>query len=442
MTMHEFERAKVVEALAADEITKSIAAIRLQVTTRHVGRLQKRFEEAGLLGLVSARRGKPSNRQLAPGVAQMALQIVRDHYADYAPTFACEKLRERHEVVISKETLRRLMIEAGLWTPRSKRQAALHQPRDRRACLGELVQIDGSRHAWFEGRGAECTLLVYVDDATGRLLHLHFAETESTASYFDATRRYLEQHGKPHAFYSDRAAVFRSASPNRRTPTQFQRALDELKIALICANSPQAKGRVERMNRTLQDRLVKELRAEGISNIEAANLWCSQFITDYNERFARTARNKLDRHTPVPQNEDLARILSQQETRKVSAQLAVKYYDRQYLLADSPAVRALIGHVITVHTYPDGRIELCAQGKAMACTYLQIAAPARPIKADRKNLHHQVDQLNCKTKKRDRPHRQNQSSATVAKGVIAAKNTSAAKTSRASASSPKRPSGA
>ena len=430
--MEEFERAKVIEALSAKEITPGIAAMRLAVTTRHVLRLRKLFETAGLCGLVSARRGKPSNRQLEPGLAQKALQIVREHYADYAPTLACEKLRARHRVIMSKETLRGLMIDAGLWLPRSKRQAPLHQPRERRACLGELVQIDGSRHAWFEQRGAECTLLVYVDDATGRILQLRFAETESTASYFDATLRYLEQHGKPQAFYSDRAGVFRCASPNQHGPTQFQRALDELGIALICANSPQAKGRVERMNRSLQDRLVKELREAKVSTIEVANLWCSQFIDGYNSRFARAARSELDLHTPVRRQENLARILTQQETRKVSAQLTVKYFDRQYLLADSPAMRSLTGKTIVVHTYPDGHIELCAGGEELACSYLQIAPPAPgPIEVDSKNLHHEVDKVKSQKKTRNRPHRQHQPAAAVTKGVIAAKKMAAAKTSRA-----------
>jgi hypothetical protein len=141
--------------------------------------------ETGLSGMISGRRGKPSNNQLAPGLAQKALQIVREQYADFGPTLACEMLLERHGVALSKETLRKLMIESGLRLPRSARQAALHQPRERRACLGELVQIDGSRHDWFEGRSPVCTLLVYVDDATGELLQLYFADTESTSGYLD-----------------------------------------------------------------------------------------------------------------------------------------------------------------------------------------------------------------------------------------------------------------
>ena len=263
MNMKEVDRGKVIKALVDKQIKPATAALQLGLTTRQVQRLANQFREGGPAGLISAQRGKTGNRQLKPGLAQEALQLVRDHYADFPPTFACEKLAECHDVVLSKETLRRLMTESGLWTPRGARASILHQPRVRRACLGELVQIDGSRHDWFEGRAPHCALLVYVDDATGRLMQLYFAETETTTGYFEATRRYLGRHGKPRAFYADKAAVFRSPAQNRHAPTQFQRALDELDIELICANSPQAKGRVERMNRSLQARLTRELNRPG-----------------------------------------------------------------------------------------------------------------------------------------------------------------------------------
>jgi transposase len=428
--MQELERAKVIEAYANGEIKTAVAALRLQVSTRQVRRLGERFVQAGLGGMASARRGKPSNHQLAPGLAQTALQLVREHYPDFGPTLACEQLRERHAVAVSKETLRRLMIEAGLWTPRSARRARLHQPRERRACFGELVQIDGSRHPWFEQRGAACALLVYVDDATGHILHLHFAETESTFSYFDATRGYLERHGKPRAFYADRAAVFRSAARNLRAPTQFQRALDELGIELICANSPQAKGRVERLNRTLQDRLVKELRMDGIDDIAAANVWCEQFITRYNRSFGRAARSQLDLHLPLRQHEDLSLILTLRETRKLSARLSVQHGDRQYLLRDGPELRALIGQPIAVHTRADGSVELRANGQPLGYAVLETTRPVGPMEIDSKSLHHAVDQLGGAKHPRKRPYRHNQPAAAVAQGVMAAKTMSAQRVQR------------
>jgi transposase len=425
--VQEFERAKIIEACLKGAIKANVAALRLQISLRQVRRLQKRFVEAGVDGMVSERRGKPSNNQLAPGVAQTALQIVREHYSDFGPTHACEKLKERHGLVLSKETLRHLMIEAGLRPPSGAKRPALHQPRERRACVGELVQIDGSRHRWFEERGEACTLLVYVDDATGRILHLHFAETGSTASYFEATRRYLEKHGKPQAFYADRAAVFRSASPNRRAPTQFQRAVDELGIKLICARSPEAKGRVERANRTLQERMVKDMRLDGIDNIEEANKWCSQFVQWYNGRYGCVPRSQLDAHLPIGSNDDLARILSMCETRKLSAKLTVQHGARQYLLTDAPELRALIGQPVNIHTYANGNVELRANDKVLPHATLELQRPAGPTDVDSKTLHHTVDQLESGKRPRDRHYRKNQTAAVVAQGVMAAKNTSAQK---------------
>lgn len=425
--MQELERAKIIEAYSKGEIKAAVAALRLQISTRQVRRLAGRFEHGGLGAMASGHRGKPSNNQLEDGVAEKALVIVREHYPDFGPTLACEMLHERHELTLSKETLRQLMTKAGMWLPRSARQAGLHQPRERRKCLGELVQIDGSRHAWFEQRRDPCVILVYVDDATGRILHLHFAETESTDSYFVATHGYLHQHGKPRAFYADRAAVFRSPAANRYNPTQFQRALDELGIELICANSPQAKGRVERANRTLQDRLVKALRTDKIDSIEAANAWCGQFLKAYNERFACTAQSQLDAHVPLRESEDLARILTIRETRKLSAKLTLQHGTRQYLIEDAPSRRALIGQTIAIHSYRDGRVELRAGEAILPYSVLKVTEPARLMEVDDKTLHHVADQLATDKPRRARPHRQNQSAAVVAVGVMEAKKISAQK---------------
>lgn len=425
--MQELERAKIIEAYSKGEIRAAVAALRLQISTRQVRRLHERFVQGGLGAMASGRRGNFSNNQLAAGVAQEALQIVREHYADFGPTLACEMLQERHQLTLSKETLRRLMTEAGLWRPRGARRAALHQPRERRPCLGDLVQIDGSRHAWFEKRRAPCVILVYVDDATGRIMHLHFAETESTDSYFAATHSYLQQHGKPQAFYADRAAVFRSPAANRHNPTQFQRALDELGINLICANSPQAKGRVERANRTLQDRLVKALRTEKIDSIEAANAWCGQFLKAYNERFARAAHSQLDTHVPLQKRDDLARILAICETRKLSTKLTLQHGARQYLLADTPSQRALIGQSIAIHSYRDGHIELRAGAVLLPYSILDVAKPTRKINVDSKTLHHTADRLAADKRQRARPYRQNQPATVVTSGVTAAKKMSAQK---------------
>ncbi|RAA04702.1 ISNCY family transposase, partial [Ralstonia pseudosolanacearum] len=280
-----------------------------------------------------------------PGLESRVCGLIRDSYADFGPTLAAEKLRERHGIEISKACVRRIMIDAGFWVPRRQRPPKVHQPRNRRACLGELVQIDGSDHAWFEDRAPACTLLVYVDDATGRLMQLLFVPTESTQAYFAATRAYLERHGKPQAFYSDKAGVFRvNARDNAegRGYTQFGRALFELNIDILCANTSQAKGRVERMNGVLQDRLVKELRLRRVSSMEAANAYATTFIADFNARFAKVPRSDFDAHRPLRGDEDLARIFCWREWRKVSQNLTLQYAKVMYLLEDRPESRRWI----------------------------------------------------------------------------------------------------
>src|SRR5437016_6575526 len=268
LTMGELDRLQVMSQLAERRLTRRRAAALLGLSERQIRRLYRAFRRDGATALASRHRGRPSNRQLATATREQALTLVRERYVDFGPTFAHQKLTEQHGLAFSVETLRGWMTAVGLWVPRAQRLRRSQPPRPRRACLGELVQIDGSEHAWFEDRGPVCTLLVYVDDATSRLMELAFAAVESTFDYFRATRRYLERHGKPMAFYSDRLSVFhvhaRDRAQTGRGISQFGRALRELNIELLCARSPAAKGRVERANGTLQDRLVKELRLRGL----------------------------------------------------------------------------------------------------------------------------------------------------------------------------------
>lgn len=418
--MQKAERIEVIEACVRGEMKAGVAAALLEVTTRQIRRLQKRLAESGRGALTVERRGKPSNNQLQEGVARKALELVRENYANFGPTFACEKLRDRHQITLSKETLRQLMIGAGLWTPKAVQRAALHQPRERRPCRGELVQIDGSRHDWFEGRRAACTLLVYIDDATGQLLELYFAESESTTSYFEATRRYIGRHGKPQAFYADRAAVFRSPSATSDTCTQFQRALDQLGIELICAKSPQAKGRVERANRTLQDRLVKEMRLEKINDIDAANVWCEQYIERYNTRFSYLPSSELEKHVPLHASEDLTLILTTREVRKLTAKLTLTHDSAVHVLDDTDDARGLVGQSIAIHTYDDGRIELRANNQILGHTTQKKPGRKTPTDVDSKTLHPVLDK-----RQRNRPERHKRSAALNVQGVNSARKASA-----------------
>jgi transposase len=368
MSMQELDRLKLVQAIVDGNLKSGQAAQRLNLTTRQVQRLVNRYKAQGAAGLVSGKRGRPGNHQLPEGLASQVLTLIRERYPDFGPTLACEKLYEIHGIRIGVETARKLMMEVGLWIPRPLRSSSIYQPRNRRHCVGELIQIDGSDHRWFEDRAPACTLLVYIDDATSRLMHLHFTPAESTFSYFEATRRYVELYGKPQAFYSDQYSVFRCNNKHATSGdgyTQFGRALFELNIESICANSSQAKGRVERANLTLQDRLVKEMRLQGISTMSAANAWAPSFIADFNRRFAKPPRNDWSAHRPLREDENLDLIFTFREKRKVSHVLTLQYDRTIYLLEDSMTTRKLIGRYIEVYEYPDGRIELRADGAAL-----------------------------------------------------------------------------
>lgn len=368
MTMREVERFKVIQAVTEARLRPAQAAGRLGLSVRQVERLVLRYRAAGVAGLVSGKRGRPSNHQLPAGKAQRALALIRERYADFGPTLAAEKLYECHGIDLAVETVRTLMRAAGLWIPRRERPPRVHQPRNRRACLGELIQIDGSDHRWFEERAPACTLLVFIDDATGRLMTLHFTQTESTFSYFEALSKYLAAHGKPVAFYSDKASVFyvkqRSQTAGKGV-TQFGRAVYELNVEAFCANTSQAKGRVERANLTLQDRLVKELRLRGISTCEAANAWAPSFIADFNRRFGKPPRSDYNAHRPLRADEDLGQILAWRVPRRVTKSLTVQYDRVMYLLDDTRENRSLVHEYVEVVEYPDGVIEVQASGVAL-----------------------------------------------------------------------------
>jgi len=373
VSMHELERVKIIEAVFEHRLKGVQAAERLRLSERQVTRLLRRYECSGPSGLVSAKRGHVSNRELPIEIRMRAMTLVRERYADFGPTLACEKLCECHGFKLAKETVRRWMRDAGLWIPRKQRPPKIHQPRNRRACVGELIQIDGSDHRWFEDRAPACTLLVFVDDATSRLMALHFTATESTFSYFEAMRAYLDQHGKPVALYSDKAAVFRVNANNTQERvagkgvTQFGRACYELNIDTWCANTSQAKGRVERAHLTLQDRLVKEMRLRGINAVAEANAWAPSFIAAYNARFAKPPKSDFDAHRPLRTDESLDLLMTWRETRRVTKSLTVQYDRVMYLLDDTPENRKLVHRYIDVWEYPDGRIEIRADDRVLPC---------------------------------------------------------------------------
>ena len=281
--------------------------------------------------MVSKHRGRCPGNALSAADRQQALALIRAHYIDFGPTFAQEKLTALHACYCSVETLRKWMLEEGLWRGKQRKKAAIHQSRPR---LGERVQIDGSPHDWFEGRAPRGTLMVFIDDATSRLLALHFAPTETTQSYMETLAQQLDKHGRPVAIYSDKHSIFRVNHPDKAGElTQFTRALKTLDIEPIHANTPQAKGRVERANKTLQDRLVKEMRLRSIHSIEQANAFLPQFIDDYNRRFAVPAHHPANAHREVLHSpEALTLILCRHHRRKLSKNLTIAFRNTEYPL--------------------------------------------------------------------------------------------------------------
>lgn len=370
MSDKELSRVNVIQAVCEKRLRRRDAAGQLGLTERQVQRLVNRYRESGTAGLAHGHRGKPGNHCLPESFKLHVLALVRQYYPDFGPTLAAEKLRERHSIVVSVETLRKWMTADGLWVPYVRRKPRVYQPRNRRDCLGELIQIDCSPHDWFEGRAPKCCLLVFIDDATGQLMHLRFGETESAFDYMLATREYIDKHGKPLVFYSDKHGIFRVNHPNGALTgtTQFGRVLHDIGVDLICANSPQAKGRVERTNQTLQDRLIKEMRLEGISSIEDANAWVETFISDFNRRFARSPRNPKNRHRPVTESTgDLDDMFAWQETRKLTKSLTFRYDKMIYLVDPTEENSRIAGENIMVYDYPDGTLAFKYGYRALSC---------------------------------------------------------------------------
>lgn len=391
MSDQELSRFEVLQRVNDRRMTQQQAGQILGLTRRQIYRLLKAVQRQGAAGLVSKRRGKRGNRQLAPGLAAEAITIIQQRYSDFGPTLACEKLRELHGVTLSVEVVRKLMVQARLWTPRALRGRQVHQPRTRRQCLGELIQIDGCDHHWFEDRAPRCTMLVYVDDATSRIMEARFVETESTLTYMESTKDYIMRHGKPLAFYSDRHSVF---SVNQQEQvgyegiTQFYRSLQQLGIELICATSPQAKGRVERAHQTLQDRLVKELRLQGISSLAAGNAFLATYLPEYNRRFAKLPSNPLDAHRPLGQREKLDDIFTIHEKRLLTSNLTFRYNNTVYCIEPCAENLKLRNRAVTVMLQYDGSIRV-RHGKTelkFVKDYTRVSRAAPPKRAHHKDL--------------------------------------------------------
>ena len=368
MSAKELNRLEVMQRLSEKRMSQKEAGRILDLSVRQIKRLYQVYRQKGAIGLVSKHRGRKSNNRLAEDVKKQALKLLKTKYKGFGPTLAHEKLVEKEKLTLSDESVRKLMIEENLWKVGKAKKVVVHQLRERRACFGELIQIDGSPHDWFEGRAEACVLLVFIDDATGKLVQLLFVEQESFFSYCQAAEGYFRQCGKPVAFYSDKHGIFRVNLPSTdvgEALTQFGRAMQELEIQIICANSPQAKGRVERVIQTLQDRLPKELRLRDISNMIEGNAYLPEFLQDFNQRFAVEARSSVNAHRPLTAKEDLARILTWQETRTLSKNLTLQFEKVVYQIQTQRPSYALRNAQVTVCVNDREEITILYRGKAL-----------------------------------------------------------------------------
>ena len=374
MSPKEVNRLEVMQRLDEKRMKQKAAAELLGISERQVKRLLRRYREHGASGLVSKRRGKPSSHQLAEEIRRKVLDFLKGKYRGFGPTLACEKLVEVEGLKISDESVRQLMMAEGLWKAKPARKLEVHQMRERRACQGELEQMDGTDHDWFEGRSERCTLLVMIDDATGQLGALSFVVEESFFGYCGLLRQYLAAHGRPAGLYTDKHGIFRVNIPNAGLGdnlTQFGRAMLSLEIPILCANTPQAKGRVERANQTLQDRLVKEMRLRGINDMQQGNAYLPEFMADFNRRFAVQPRSSLDAHRPMQAHHNLDQILAWQETRLITKNLTLQFKNVVYQIQTDRPAYALHHAQVTVCQDDQGKVAILYKGEELSYTIFQ-----------------------------------------------------------------------
>ncbi len=403
MSHREVDRLSVIQSVISKQIRQVDAARQLSLSTRQIKRLVRRYRDQGAAGLVSARRGQRANNAIPDAIRLEVMEVVRTLYHDFSPTFAHEKLTEKHHYRFSVETLRKWMMAEGIWNSKKRKRARIHQRRLRRPCVGELIQVDGSPHDWFEGRSSKCTLIVFIDDATSRLMELRFAPAETTQAYMESLRTYLGQYGRPVAIYSDRHSIFRvNNSKNEGNLTQFSRALKTLDIEPIHANSPQAKGRVERANQTLQDRLIKEMRLQGINDIDSANAFLPEFLADYNARFAVPPPSNNDAHREVLHGAaELEQIFSLHHTRVISKNLTLQFKNREYQIQGYGNGYRMRKACVTVCEAFNGAVTILYHGQVLRWRLFAEGEP--PISLDdEKSVYHTVEQAKKTQRRRPR----------------------------------------
>lgn len=392
MSQKEVSRYDIIQKAIQKELKNKEAAEILHLTARHIRRIKKRVQKEGMQGLVHKNRGKSSNRKIPKEEEEKIKKILKDNYPDFTPAFATEKLREKHDIRHDEKTIQRMMVEEGLLQPKKKKNQDKHRKwRQRRSSYGELIQHDGSYEDWFEGRlgeGKKQCLLASIDDATSTITQALFDEHEGVFPTFRFWQAYLEKEGKPMGIYVDKFSTYsmnhKIARENPDTKTQFKRAMESLGIEIILANSPQAKGRVERLFRTLQDRLVKEMRINNIGTVSEANTFLANvFIPDFNKRFGVLARTEANFHKKITKRErtSFPSVFSRHEERTVRNDYTISYKNIWYQLEATSSVLIQKKDVVIVEEKEDGSIHMKLRGK-----YLDFhPLPERPKKESEKN---------------------------------------------------------
>ena len=384
MSSQELSRYDIIRELLNRKINGTQAATQLRLTARHIRRLKKKVVAYGAKGLTHGNRGKTSNRKLSETIIEKAKHYLKKYYPDFKPTFASEKLKERHNIKLGRETVRRIMIEEKLWKPKAKAKTKKYRSwRPRKEYYGQMQQFDGSYHKWFEDRGKEGCLLASIDDATGKITQAEFTDNEGVTPTFLFWKKYSSSIGKPVNIYLDRHSTYKvntkSVFDDKTVLTQFERAMKDLDIAIIHAYSPQAKGRIERLFQTLQDRLIKELRLEKINAVPKANEFLQkEFIPKFNERFSVTAQSQGDIHRKLTKidTENLDTIFSKQHTRKVNNDFTISFQGVWHQLSEQQPTTVLRKDTVLLEERLDRTVWISIRGKYLTFTVL----PERPKK--------------------------------------------------------------
>jgi len=382
-TQEELRRLHVIEKVLEGGLKQVEAAEILSLSSRHIRRVVKRVKKEGQRGIVHRSRGRPSNRKIPDQLKDKVIKLYRGRYKDFGPTLASEKLLERDGVSLSDETLRRWLIEAGDWK-RVRKRRRHRQWRERKGHRGEMVQMDGSHHAWFEDRGDPCVLMGYIDDATGDPFG-RFYDYEGTMPAMDSFKRYIRKHGLPLKVYLDGHSTYKStAKPTIEEQlegmeplSEFERALKELGVEVNHAHSPQAKGRIERLFRTFQDRVIKEMRLKEIRTIEEGNKFLEAYLPIYKKRFSVRPRQKDDVHRPLPRGIDLNAILCVKTERTLRNDFTVAHNHKLYQIEEATKASKVI-----VQNRMDGSMRITYQGRALR--FREITQ--RPIRENKQSV--------------------------------------------------------